>query len=204
MTELTIGVLSIQGDVAENIRSTEETLQKLNLTGNVIQVQTPQQAESLDALILPGGESTVIGQMSLENGVLQKIVEKIKQGMPVLGICAGLVLLSKNAEDKVLGKMEQPLLNLLDIQIQRNSFGHQRNSFESEIAVPKMNANNFNGVFIRAPSVIEHGPQVEILAKLNDRVVAVQQGNIIGTSFHPELTDDLRVHEYFIKMIQSN
>jgi 5'-phosphate synthase pdxT subunit len=202
MSNLNIGILSIQGDVAENGASMKAALEELGLTGNLIKVKTPEQLSKLDGLIIPGGESTVIGQLSLINGLLKQVKEKIESGMPVFGICAGLILLSKNAEDRVVGNTDQPLLDLLDVKVERNSFGRQRDSFETKISLEPVNISSFNGVFIRAPSILEVGDDVQVLSKFNEKIVAVKQGNIIATSFHPELTTDISLHKYFVKIIQ--
>ena len=201
MNEINIGVLSVQGDVAENISSTESALQELGISGKVTQVKTPDQISNLDGLIIPGGESTMMGQLSLINGSLKKIKEKIESGMPVFGICAGLILLSKNAKDRVIGETDQPLLDLLNVKVERNSFGRQRDSFESEISMDSINIPKFEGVFIRAPSISELGDNVSVIAKFNEKIVGVKQGNILATAFHPELTDDLSLHRFFVNMI---
>ena len=122
--------------------------------------------------------------------------------MPVFGICAGLILLSKKAKDRVVGEMDQPLLDFLDVKIERNAFGRQRDSFESEISMEKIGIPKFRGVFIRAPSIMEAGKDVEVLSKFNEKIIAIKQGNIIGTSFHPELTGDLSLHKYFVNLIR--
>ena len=197
-----IGILGIQGDVAENISATKSALAQAGLRGNVKQVKTPDQISKLDALIIPGGESTMIGQMSLVNGAIKTIKEKIQQGMPVLGICAGLILLSKTAKDRVVGKMDQPLLDLLDVRVERNSFGRQRDSFEAEITAEPLGISKSKGVFIRAPSIESLGKDVQVVSKFNEKIVAVKQGNILATSFHPELTTDVSWHKYFISMIK--
>ncbi|TLX94841.1 MAG: pyridoxal 5'-phosphate synthase glutaminase subunit PdxT [Thaumarchaeota archaeon] len=202
MTGLNIGILAVQGDVAENIMATKMSLEELGINGTVNEIKTPEQIADLDGLIIPGGESTVIGTLSLVNGSLKKIKERIANGMPVFGICAGLILLSKKAKDRVIGEMDQPLLDFLDIKIERNAFGRQRDSFESEIPMEKIGIPKFHGVFIRAPSIIEAGKDVEILSKFNEKIIAVKQGNIIGTSFHPELTGDLSLHKYFVNLVQ--
>ncbi len=132
---LTLGVLSIQGDVLENILSVKAAIDALDIDGTVISVKTPDEISKVDGLIIPGGESTTIGRLSVANGAMKILKEKIEQGMPVLGICAGMVLLSKNAQDKVVGKIDQPLLDMLDIKLERNSFGRQRESFESDISL---------------------------------------------------------------------
>ena len=202
MNGLNIGVLAIQGDVAENIMATKMAMDELGIEGIVNEIKNPEQIADLDGLIIPGGESTVIGTLSLVNGSLKKIKEKIASGMPVFGICAGLILLSKKAKDRVLGDMEQPLLDFLDVKIERNSFGRQRDSFESEISMEKIGIPKFHGVFIRAPSIIETGRNIEVISKFNEKIVAVKQGNILGTSFHPELTDDLSLHKYFVNLVK--
>ncbi|MCH7968353.1 MAG: pyridoxal 5'-phosphate synthase glutaminase subunit PdxT [Thaumarchaeota archaeon] len=202
MTELNIGVLSIQGDVSENVSSTQDALKEFGEKGTVSTVKTPEQIAKVDGLIIPGGESTMIGQLSLVNGSLKKIKEKIEEGMPVLGICAGLILLSKDAKDRVIGEIDQPLLDLLDVQVERNSFGRQKDSFETEIAMDSINIPKFNGIFIRAPSIIEVGEKVEIISKFNEKIVAVKQDNMLGTAFHPELSSDISIHRYFVNMIK--
>lgn len=199
---MNIGVLSLQGDVAENIASTKKALSELHETGQVTEVKTPDQISKLDGLIIPGGESTMIGQLSLINGSLKKIKEKINSGMPVFGICAGLILLSKNAKDRVVGSTDQPLLDLLNVDVERNSFGRQRDSFEAEISMDAINIPKFKGVFIRAPSIAEVGENVDIISKFNEKIVAVKQGNILATSFHPELTTDVSLHKFFVKIVQ--
>lgn len=201
---MNIGILSIQGDVAENGASMKAALEELGEVGNVIKVKTPEQLSNLDGLIIPGGESTMIGQLSLINGLLKQVKEKIESGMPVFGICAGLILLSKNAEDRVVGKTDQPLLDLLDVKVERNSFGRQRDSFEATISLEPVNISSFQGIFIRAPSISEVGNEVQILSKFNEKIIAVKQGNILASAFHPELTSDISLHKYFVKIIQQS
>jgi len=203
MSGISIGVLAVQGDVAENIMATKMALEELGLEGIVNEVNTPEQISDLDGLIIPGGESTVIGTLSMVNGSLKKIKEKIAGGMPVFGICAGMILLSKKAKDRVIGEMDQPLLDYLDVKIERNAFGRQKDSFESEISIDKIGISKFLGVFIRAPSILETGKNVEVLSKFNEKIIAVKQGNVVGTSFHPELTGDLSLHKYFVNLIKA-
>ena len=204
MTGLNIGVLAVQGDVAENIHTTQDALKELDESGTVQTVKTPEQIAKLDGLIIPGGESTMIGQLSLVNGSLKQVKEKIEGGMPVFGICAGLILLSKNVKDKVVGNIDQPLLELLDVQVERNSFGRQRDSFEAEVSIDSLNIPKFEGVFIRAPSISETGNGVEVISKFNEKIVAVKQQNILATAFHPELTTDSSLHKYFVNMIKQS
>ena len=199
---LNVGILSIQGDVQENLVSTKSAIDELGLDVKVSEVKTPDEISQLDGLIIPGGESTTIGQLSLVNGSLKILKEKIESGMPVLGICAGMIMLSKTADDRVIGKTDQPLLDILDIKLERNSFGRQKESFESDISMNSIGIPKFNGVFIRAPSVSDVGSGVEILSKFNERIVAVKKGNVIGTAFHPELTEDTSLRKYFVNLIK--
>ncbi|HJJ21530.1 MAG: pyridoxal 5'-phosphate synthase glutaminase subunit PdxT [Crenarchaeota archaeon] len=197
---LNLGVLSIQGDVLENILSLKSALDALDIDGTVTSVKTPDELSKIDGLIIPGGESTTIGQLSMVNGLLKILKEKIEQGMPVLGICAGMILLSKTVQDKVVGKINQPLLNILDIKLERNSFGRQRESFESNISLNSIGIPSFNGIFIRAPSISDVGSNVEILSKFNEKIIAVKKNNVIGVAFHPELTSDISLHKYFVNL----
>jgi 5'-phosphate synthase pdxT subunit len=201
---LNVGILSIQGDVQENLVSTKSAIDELGLDVKVFEVKTPDEISQLDGLIIPGGESTTIGQLSLVNGSLKILKEKIESGMPVLGICAGMIMLSKTADDRVIGKTDQPLLDILDIKLERNSFGRQKESFEADISMNSIGIPKFNGVFIRAPSVSDVGSGVEILSKFNERIVAVKKGNVIGTAFHPELTEDTSLHKYFVNLIKAS
>lgn len=196
--------MAIQGDVQENILSTKKALDDLGIDGTVTDVKTAEDVKKLDGLIIPGGESTTIGQLSLVNSSLRIIKEKIEGGMPVFGICAGMILLAKTANDRVVGKTNQPLLDLLEIKIERNSFGRQRESFEAEIAMDSISIPQFRGVFIRAPSVSELSSDVEVLSKFNEKIVAIKKGHIIGTSFHPELTSDVSLHKYFVNLVKNS
>ena len=201
---LNVGILSIQGDVQENLLSTKSAIEQLGLDAKVSEVKTPDEISQLDGLIIPGGESTTIGQLSLINGSLKILKEKIESGMPVLGICAGMIMLSKTANDRVMGKTDQPLLDILDIKLERNSFGRQKESFESNVSMDSIGIPKFNGVFIRAPSVSDVGSGVEILSKFNERIIAVKKGNVIGTAFHPELTEDTSLHKFFVNLIKTS
>ena len=200
---LNLGVLSIQGDVLENILSIKAAIDALDIDGTVTSVRTPDEISKVDGLIIPGGESTTIGQLSLFNGALKILKEKIEQGMPVLGICAGMILLSKTVKDKVVGKIDQPLLDILDIKLERNSFGRQRESFESDISLNSIGIPTFNGVFIRAPSISDVSSDVEVLSKFNEKIIAVKKNNVIGVAFHPELTSDISLHKYFVNLVNT-
>jgi len=201
MKELTIGVLGLQGAIEEHVAATNSAFKKMRLKGNVPLVKTIDDVQSVDGLIIPGGESTVIGELSNLNQILHTAKHRIHDGMPVLGTCAGLVLLAKKTYDRVVGETSQPLLGAMDVVVERNAFGRQKESFEADLDIPTLGEKRFRGVFIRAPAVRETGPQVKVLSKLNEVVVAVQQHNMVGTAFHPELTEDTRLHQFFINMV---
>ena len=199
--ELLIGVLALQGDVEENIKAATDALAEMNQKGKVISVRYPEEIMKVDGLIIPGGESTVMGLLiALKNGLLDSINKVLKKELPIMGTCAGMIVLAKKSYDRVVGNKKQLLLGALDIEIERNSFGRQFDSFESNLEISGI-GNDFRGIFIRAPSVISTGPQVQTLGKFDGKIVAVQQGNFIGTSFHPELSGDNRMHKLFIESI---
>jgi len=203
-TKISVGVLGIQGDIEENKTVAQEALNHSNVKGDVKFVRYAEEIEKIDGLILPGGESTVISTLATIQGeILHTIKRRIAEGMPVLGTCAGMIMLAKRAYDRVVGETRQQLLSNLDIVVERNAFGRQDDSFEAKLSIPILGKNNkfFKGVFIRAPIVIEVGAAVDIIAKFNNRIVGVRQGNIIGTSFHPELSGDDRIHRQFIKTV---
>ncbi len=196
-----MGIAGFQGDLEEHIGAMERTFQHSSINGRVTIVMKTNDLENIDGLLIPGGESTVIGGLSSMNGTFQRMKAKINEGMPVLGTCAGLIMLSKRTYDKVVGESKQSLLGTLDVLVERNSYGRQGNSFETDLSIPVLGKEPFRGVFIRAPAVKEIGPKVEVLAKLAGSIVCVKQGRMIGTSFHPELTNDIRMHELFLKSI---
>lgn len=197
---ITIGVLSFQGDIEENVAATRQALSEMQVDGSVELVRYPEEVEKVDGLILPGGESTVQSTLAAIQRSLPVIKKRISEGMPVLGTCAGMIMLSRRAFDRVVGDTKQKLIGNLDIVIERNAFGRQGESFEADLAIGMLGKEAFKGVFIRAPAVTEIGKDVEVIAKLNGRAVAVKQKNIIGTSFHPELSGDSRMHKHLVKM----
>ena len=204
MTESNVGILALQGDVTENFMATMAALHDVGMDATVSQVKTPDQISKLDGLIIPGGESTMMGQLSMVNGAMNALKEIINGGTPVFGICAGMILLSKNSKDRVMGSTEQPLLDMLDVEIERNSFGRQKDSFQAEISLDPIGISSFQGVFIRAPAILTSGSNVEVLSKFNEKIIAVKQGNILATSFHPELTQDISLHKHFVEMIKES
>jgi 5'-phosphate synthase pdxT subunit len=198
---VTIGVLGLQGDVEENVAATSQALQELHINGSVDLVRYPEEIEKIDGLILPGGESTVQSTLAAIQRSMPVIKKRISEGMPVLGTCAGMIMLSKRAYDRIVGDTKQKLIGNLDIVIERNAFGRQNDSFEADLSLGMLGKEAFKGVFIRAPAVSEVGKDVEVIGKLNNRIVAVKQKNIVGTAFHPELSGDSRMHKHLIDMV---
>jgi pyridoxal 5'-phosphate synthase pdxT subunit len=185
-----IGVLGLQGAVREHIQSIEAC------NAEAVVVKKVEQLEEIDGLIIPGGESTTMRRLMDKYGFVEPLREFAAKGKPMFGTCAGLIILAK----KIVG-YDEPHLGLMDITVERNSFGRQRESFEAELSIAGI-ADDFVGVFIRAPHIVEVGEDVEILAKHGGRIVAARQGQFLGCSFHPELTDDHRVTQYFINMVK--
>jgi 5'-phosphate synthase pdxT subunit len=202
---ITIGVLGIQGDIEENLAATKVALQNMRIKGNVEQVRYHEEVEKVDGLVLPGGESTVVSTLASMQGeggeLFQTIKKQVSEGMPIMGICAGMILLSRRAYDRVVGETKQKLLGALDVVVERNAFGRQNESFEVNLEVPTVGKSRLKAIFIRAPVVAEIGTGVNIMAELNGKIVAVTQKNIIGTSFHPELSDDYRIHKQFVSTV---
>jgi 5'-phosphate synthase pdxT subunit len=205
MRDMKIGILAIQGDIEENIEATTRALSSMSLRGEVMPVRYADDLRKVNGLILPGGESTAIGHMlALNPEMSHTLQERLLNGMPALGICAGMIVLAKKAYDMALGEINQHLLNVLDIVVERNSFGRQHESFETDLAIDGLGADLFKGVFIRAPSVKSVGRQVRVLGRLAEKIIAVQQGSLIGTSFHPELSGDTRFHMRLIKQVSKS
>ena len=188
----TVGVLAIQGDFLEHI----QMLEKLGV--EACEIRLPHQLDEIDGLIIPGGESTTIVQLIDIYHFRDVLKEKIEGGLPVWGTCAGMIVIS----DKLSDHRPEPL-HLMDIDVSRNAFGRQQDSFEADIEFDEIDGPPFHCVFIRAPGVTRTGDGVKVLAQLEDgRPIAVRQGTMLATSFHPELTDDTRIHGLFVKMVQ--
>jgi len=191
-----IGVLALQGAFIEHIGVMQQ------LGAEASPVRLPGELNGLDGLIIPGGESTTMLNLMQSFDLLRPLRELAQAGFPLLGTCAGMICLAKKAYD--FNNTDIETLALMDIEVRRNAFGRQVDSFETKLPVPALGHESFPAVFIRAPIVDRTGPQVEILAKLpNDVVVAARQGKLVVTAFHPELTDDLRLHSYFLKIVTS-
>jgi len=187
-----IGVLAYQGDVREHLA----ILAEVGADGR--QVRTPDELDGIDGLIVPGGESTVIGKLAARYGMLGPLRERARAGLPVFGTCAGMILLAREVEGP-----PQDLLGVLDVRVRRNAFGRQVASFEAEVDVKGLDGGPVPAAFIRAPWVAEAGPAVEVLAEVEGRVVAVRQGDLLATAFHPELTGERRLHRWFVDLARA-
>ena len=187
----TIGVLGLQGAVREHVRSIEACGAK------AVVIKKAAQLETVDGLIMPGGESTTMRRLIDLYGFMEPMREFAKAGKPMFGTCAGLILLAKD----IVGYNE-PHLGLMDVVVERNSFGRQKESFEANLEVKGLDIP-YNAVFIRAPHIVSAGPSTDILAVHNDRIVLARDGQFLGCSFHPELTDDHRLTKYFVEMVET-
>lgn len=190
---LRIGVLSLQGDFQEHMQMIERCGHE------PIKVRLPEELEGIDGLIIPGGESTTFGIIMERHGLIAPLRKLALSGLPVFGTCAGAIVLAKEIEGS-----NQPRLSLMDITVRRNAFGRQVNSFEADIEVPVIGGVPFRAVFIRAPAITGVGEGVKVLAKFDDAIVLAKQGEMIACAFHPELTNDLRLHQYFISLCETH
>ncbi|MDT3444778.1 MULTISPECIES: pyridoxal 5'-phosphate synthase glutaminase subunit PdxT [unclassified Pseudofrankia] len=191
-TNARIGVLALQGDVREHARA-------LAAAGaEAVEVRRPEELAAVDGLVLPGGESTAIGRLLRIFGLLEPLRAAVGDGLPVYGSCAGMILL---AQDVLDGRPDQPLIGGLDVVVRRNAFGRQVDSFEADLEVEGLTGPPLHAVFIRAPWVEKAGDGVTILARVGEHPVAVRQGHLLATSFHPELTGDIRMHELFVDLV---
>lgn len=194
-----IGVIGLQGAVHEQIEATKRAMLESGIQGEVFWVSRPRQANELDGIIIPGGESTTIGKLLVTTGLFEKVKQKAMAGTPVLGICAGMIILAKEGDERTM-HAGQPLLGLMDIRVIRNAFGRQRESFEVDLEVPAFGKEPFRCVFIRAPVIEKVWHDVEIMARYQGKIVGARQHNLLAMAFHPELTPDTRAHEYFLRM----
>jgi 5'-phosphate synthase pdxT subunit len=186
-----VGVLAVQGAVRAHLDAIRE------VGADAVEVRLPRDLVNLDALILPGGESTTMRKLIDAYGLREPILSLARAGAPMLGTCAGMILLADRIADG-----DEPVFRLLDLEVRRNGYGRQLDSFEADLDVPSLGAEPLHGVFIRAPLVSDVGPRAEVLARDPDgQPVAVRQGRVLATAFHPELTDDRRIHRLLLEMI---
>jgi pyridoxal 5'-phosphate synthase pdxT subunit len=187
-----IGVLALQGAVREHIHLLAQT----GVTA--LGVKKAHQLPALDGLIIPGGESTTISKLMHAYELKEPIQQMHAAGKPIFGTCAGLIMMAKQVDG-----LSEPQLNLLDVSVKRNAFGRQVDSFEASLHIAEV-GDHFSAVFIRAPSIEQIGPGVKVLADVEGKIVAVRQATLLGAAFHPELTDDLRLHAYFVKIVRQS
>ncbi len=193
--KLHIGVLALQGDFEAHLKM----LAELGVEGKAVRLA--KHLDDLDGIIIPGGESTTIGKLMVLHGLEEPVQQKIREGFPIWGTCAGLILLARETDNALAG---QPLLASMHIRVRRNAFGSQRESFETDLSVPVLGEAPFHAFFIRGPVIESVGPEVEVLATLDDgTIVAVREGALLGTAFHPEVAGDPRFHQYFLRIVQS-
>jgi len=199
VVEVRIGVLALQGDVREHVRALSSCGADAGL------VRRPAELDAVDALVIPGGESTVMSKLAVTFELLEPIRKRIADGMPVYGSCAGMIMLADTVLDAPAG---QQTIGGLDVTVRRNAFGRQVDSFETEVEIAGVDGGPVHAVFIRAPWVEEVGPGVEVLGRVvggpaDGKIVAVRQGDLVATSFHPELTGDPRVHAVFVELVRA-
>ncbi|WP_445493226.1 pyridoxal 5'-phosphate synthase glutaminase subunit PdxT [Niallia sp. 03133] len=190
MSNVTVGVLGLQGAVREHVHAIEAN------GANAVVVKYKEQLDEVDGLILPGGESTTMRRLIDKYDFMNSLKGFAHSGKPMFGTCAGLIMLASSIEG-----YDEPHIGVMDVQVARNSFGRQKESFEADLDIAGV-AEDFTAVFIRAPHIVSAGENVEILAKHNERIVAAREGQFLGCSFHPELTDDHRLTGYFINMVK--
>ena len=185
-----VGVLAFQGDIREHVAALAA------VGADPVEVRTMADLDSVEGLVVPGGESTVIGKLAARYGLLGPLRVRIADGLPVLGTCAGMIFLAREVEGP-----PQDLLGVLDVRVRRNAFGRQVASFEAGVDVKGVDGGPVSGAFIRAPWVAEAAPEVEVLAEVDGKVVAVRQGNLLATAFHPELTGEVRLHRWLVDLV---
>jgi 5'-phosphate synthase pdxT subunit len=190
-----VGILDIQGDVSEHVTAMDAAIKEEKSGCQILKVKTPEGVRNVDALIIPGGESTTIGKLLKKYGIDSEIKRFAKAGKPIMGTCAGLIIVGKDT-NKVNA------LGIMDVVAHRNGFGRQKESFEADLAIPALGKEPYPAVFIRAPYIKEVGEKVKVLAEYDGRIVMAREGNVLALAFHPELTDDFRVQRYFLRMLK--
>ena len=188
-----VGVFALQGDVREHMVALEAS------GARAVPVRRPFEIEGLDGLVLPGGESTTMSKLAVVFELLEPLRAAVRSGLPAYGSCAGMIMLADRIRD---GRPDQETVGGIDMTVRRNAFGRQVDSFEADLAFEGLGEDPVHAVFIRAPWVESVGPEVQVLATVETRIVAVRQGHLLATSFHPELTGDSRVHRFFVQMVK--
>lgn len=194
-----VSVVGYQGDVEEHVNTLKKAVDKLGLDCEVLETRDPDVVARSDGVVLPGGESTTISRLIFSHNISPQIIELANRGCPVMGTCAGMILLAKHGDEQVK-KTNTRLLELMDIKVKRNAFGRQRESFQVNLDIKGI--GDVDAVFIRGPAIMEANSSVDVLASFDDYIVAAQQENLLAIAFHPELTEDTRVQEYFLSMVE--
>ncbi|TAH59660.1 MAG: pyridoxal 5'-phosphate synthase glutaminase subunit PdxT [Methanosarcina mazei] len=194
-----IGVIAIQGAVSEHVDALRRALKERGVEAEVVEIKHKGIVPECSGIVIPGGESTTLCRLLAREGIAEEIKEAAAKGVPILGTCAGLIVIAKEG-DRQVEKTGQELLGIMDTRVNRNAFGRQRDSFEAELELSILDSP-FTGVFIRAPGIVSCGPGVKVLSRLEGMIIAAEQGNLLALAFHPELTDDLRIHQYFLDKV---
>ena len=198
-----IGVVAVQGAVSEHVEVLKKAMEKSRIEGSVIHARSLRDLDDVSGIVIPGGESTTIGRLLLSTGMYEKIAELATKGIPILGTCAGTILLAKEGDEQVK-QTGTRLLSLLDMKILRNAYGRQADSFEADVNIPEIGNKPFRAVFIRAPTIEKVWNDTTVWAGYKCTIVGAKKGNILALTFHPELSNDLRIHKYFIEMTVDN
>lgn len=195
-----IGVVAVQGAVSEHVEVLEKTMEKSRIDGTVAYARKPKDLNGVSGIVVPGGESTTIGRLILDTGMYEKIAEVARNGLPILGTCAGTILLAKEGDEQVK-QTSTKLLGLLDMKVLRNAYGRQVDSFEADVKIPEIGDKPFRAVFIRAPAIEKVWNGTKVWSEYKGAIIGAKKGKVLALTFHPELSGDLRIHEYFLKMI---
>jgi 5'-phosphate synthase pdxT subunit len=197
---LKIGVVAVQGDVSEHIEVLKKAMDKSKIDGSVEYARSLRDINHVSGIVIPGGESTTIGRLMVNTGIYEKIAKLARKGLPILGTCAGTILLAKEGDEQVKQTSTQ-LLGLLDMKVLRNAYGRQVDSFEADIKISEIGDKPFRAVFIRSPTIERVWNDTIVWAQYKSMIIGAKKRNILALTFHPELSDDLRIHRYFLRMI---
>lgn len=193
-----VGVLGLQGAVSEHVEALKRVMKELNVDGDVIRIRTVEDLDDISGLVIPGGESTTINRLMLKTKIQERIIELAEEGLSILGTCAGAILLAKEGGEQIK-QTNTVLLGLMEMKVLRNAYGRQVDSFETDVKIPEIGSKPFRAVFIRAPAIERVWKNTKVWAKHKNTIVGAKKGKILVLTFHPELTNDLRIHKYFIK-----
>ena len=194
-----IGVVAVQGAVSEHVEALRKAMENSRIDGSVVYVRNLKDLNDASGIVIPGGESTTISKLMLGAGIYERITELAKKGVPILGTCAGTILLAKEGDEQVKQTCTR-LLGLLDMKVVRNAYGRQADSFEADVKIPEIGDKLFRAAFIRAPTIEKVWNDTRVWIEYNGAIIGAKKGNMLALTFHPELGDDLRIHEYFLRM----